>query len=67
MQKPKANSNSKESLRRKIEVEEKIRHEKEIVNKERKNNYGNLKEKAKSDSVGKTKEEIVKEMKELFK
>ena len=30
MQKPKPNS-SKESLRRKIEVEEKIRHEREIV------------------------------------
>ena len=59
MQKPKTNS-SKESLRRKIEVEEKIRHEREIVNKGRKNNYGNLKEKANSDSVVKVKEEIVK-------
>ena len=58
MQKPKTNS-SKESLRRKIEVEEK-RHEREIVNKGRKNNYGNLKEKANSDSAVKTKEEIVK-------
>ena len=57
MQKPKTNS-SKESLRRKIE--EKIRHERERVNKGRKNNYGNLKEKANSDSVVKAKEEIVK-------
>ena len=48
MQKPKTNS-SKESLRRKIEVEEKIRHEREKVNKGRKNINGNLKEN--SDSV----------------
>ena len=61
MQKPKTNS-GKESLRRKIEVEEKIRHEREIVNKGRKNNYGNLKEKANSDSVVKAKEEIVKKI-----
>ena len=43
MQKPKTNS-SKESLRSKIEVEEKIRHEREKVNKGRKNINGNLKE-----------------------
>ena len=59
MQKPKTTS-SKESLRRKIEVEEKIRHVREIVNKGRKNNYDNLKEKVNSDSVVKAKEEIVK-------
>ena len=61
MQKPKTNS-SKESLRRKIEVEEKIRHEREKVNKGRKNINGNLKEKANSDSVVKAKEGIVKKV-----
>ena len=59
MQKPKTNS-SKESLRRKIEIEERMRHEREKVkvHKGRKNYNGNLKEKANSDSVVKVKMEV---------
>ena len=45
-----------------IEVEEKVGHEREKVNNGRKNSYGNLTEKANSDSVVKAKEGIVKEV-----
>ena len=53
MQKPKTNS-SEESLRRKIEIEEKMKHErqKEKVHNSRQNNYGN------SDSVVQEKMEV---------
>ena len=51
MQKPKANSSLKESLHRKLETKDEIGK----VNKGRKNNYGNLIEKANSDSVVKVK------------
>ena len=60
MHKPKENSTLEESLRRKLEVEEKIEQEREIVNKGRKtNNNDSLKEKVNSDSVVRVKVEVV--------
>ena len=55
MQKPKANSSLKESLRRKLDTKDEIGK----VNRGRKNNKNNLKEKVNSNSVVKVKVEKV--------
>ena len=51
-----------EIIRRKIDTKEIERDSEKVVNNGRKNNYGNSKEKANSDSVVKAKEGIVKEV-----
>ena len=52
-----------EIIRRKLDTKEIERYSVvKVVNNGRKNNYGNLKEKANSDSVVKAKEGIVKEV-----
>ena len=70
MLKPKDNSNFKESLRRKLEVEKEIGKdepkEKEKVNKGRKNK-NNLKEKVNSNSIGKVKVEKVEVVNKIDK